>query len=428
MIARRLAFVLSLILITMTPLEGVAEVPGVGSLARVIGFAMFGVWAVSAITTRQFRKPASLHVVFYLFVSWNILSVFWSADPDQTISRLVTWVQLLALVLIIWDLYRTRAALLAALQAYVLGAYVAVGVAIASFVTGRYFYSAAERYSAGDTNPDEFGLILALGIPVAWYLATINTADKRHRVLVFVNYAYVPAALLGIALSGTRTALIATVPGMVFGFLLMMRLNLLTRISIVILVGTAVAALAPAILLQPSVQRLTTTGTAIAELDFNGRTELWADGFDAFLEHPILGVGSNAYRSVTRVGKVAHNSFISVLVETGIVGFVLLMIMLTIAAGRSLLQPKWDRRFWLLVLMTWGIGASSLTFEHRKPTWLFISLLMVSTTITAKRGTSKVAARQPLSADRRAGRDTDRRPPPAGTAASSRVEADQARL
>jgi len=48
---------------------------------------------------------------------------------------------------------------------------------------------------------------------------------------------------------------------------------------------------------------------------------------------------------------------------------------------QALRQPKWRSHFWLSILVTWGIGASTLTLEYRKPTWLFLSLIVASAAI-----------------------------------------------
>ena len=84
------------------------------------------------------------------------------------------------------------------------------------------------------------------------------------------------------------------------------------------------------------------------------------------------------YRSINSVGKLAHNSFLSVLVEVGLVGFVLFISILAIAFIQAWIQPKWERRFWFTMLVVWTIGASTLTWEHRKTTWIFLSLLIAS--------------------------------------------------
>jgi O-antigen ligase len=136
--------------------------------------------------------------------------------------------------------------------------------------------------------------------------------------------------------------------------------------------------------IQPlrSFQRFGTIVPEITEGNLNNRTNNWLEGLNTFADHPLIGVGSNMYRSVNSLGKVAHNSFLSILVEVGLIGFTLFSILLTIAIIQAWRQPKWDSIFWLTLLAAWAIGASTLTWEHRKSTWLFLSLLIASAAIT----------------------------------------------
>jgi O-antigen ligase len=377
---------LSLIFIFFIPWEGVIELPGLGTAAKIIGFVLAAFWVAAVVITGQLRKPGPFQIVFCLFVFWNAVSVFWSADPTRTVIHLRTWAQLLGLVFILWDLYTTRPALLAGLQAFILGEYVAIGSAVHNFFSGNVFYTHYQRFSPSEqSNPDGFGIIVALGIPVAWYLASSKSTFKMSRLLKFVNYAYIPAAFLGITLSGTRTALIAAVPAMAFGLSSLTRLRPLARGAIFLLLTLAVVILLPQVQTLKSFQRFSTTAAEITEGDLNNRTNNWREGLASFAEHPLIGVGSNMYRSVNSLGKLAHNSFISVLVELGLIGFALFAIILTIAVIQALGQRKWDSRFWLTVLTVWAISASSLTYEHRKATWLFLSLIIASAAVTSHR-------------------------------------------
>jgi O-antigen ligase len=101
----------------------------------------------------------------------------------------------------------------------------------------------------------------------------------------------------------------------------------------------------------------------------------------SFERNPLLGVGSNMYRSVNVENKVAHNSFISVLVELGLVGFILFGCILATAIRQILSQPSWEKRMWLAVLAGWAAAASTLTWEYRKPTWLFLCLIVASSAV-----------------------------------------------
>lgn len=383
---RKIALALSLVFIFLIPWEGMVRLPW-GTFARFTGLAVGGFWLLTVVFTGRIRKLGAFHIMVGLFVLWNAFSVFWSDGPNRTFSHAKTWAQMLLMIFILWDLYTSRSSLLAGLQAYILGGYVAAGSALYNFFTGNAYYTNYQRFSPGETNPDGFGFIMALGIPVAWYLAGSLNAGGLSRFWRFINYAYIPAALLGIALSGTRTALLASVVGMAFGLASLTRLRLVARIAIFVLLASAILLLLPYVESLKSFQRLGTTGTELTSGDLNNRTNNWREGLASFEQHPLLGVGGNMYRSVNSLtksneGKVSHNSYLSVLVELGLIGFIIFMMILGITFVQAWRQPKWQSWFWLTVLAVWGMGAFTLTWEARKSTWLFLSFIILSAAIS----------------------------------------------
>ena len=379
---RRFVYALSLIMIFTIPWEGAFHLPGLGTGATVMGLVVGACWLVTVAITGRMREPVTYLIALGIFIAWTTLTTFWSADPTESMGAVLLWLQSFVFVYILWDLYRTKAALLAGLQAYVLGSYAAVGGAVLNYLNHNAFYTHMDRYSLGDTNPDGYGFIIALGIPVACYLAA---SAETPRVLRFLNYGFLPVAFLGIALSGTRTASVGAAVGLLYGFATLTRLRLVTRVAVVALLAVALLALLPIVQPLRSFQRLGTTGTEVAQGDLNGRTELWREGFNAFLEHPVLGVGTDMYRSVSALSKVAHNSYLSVLVEEGLIGLVLFVAILGIVVWQVRLLSRWDRNFWITVLVVWAIGASTLTWEQRKTTWLFLTFVVAAAAAGARR-------------------------------------------
>ena len=379
---RKYAYFLALLLIFTIPWEGVVKIRGIGNLATAIGLVVGAFWLITVLTTFQVRTPSLFQLVTCLFVCWNALSIFWSTDPKTTAGQALTWIQLFFMAYIFWDLFTTRAAILGGLQMYVLGAYVAIGGALVNFRHGNVFYTFYQRYSPGDTHPDGFGFALALGIPIAWYLATSDMPTKLSRLLKFVNYAYIPAAFLGLALSGTRTAFIASIVGMVFGIASLTGIRPWARILIVLCLSSIILFMLPRLQTLRSFQRFDTISSELTQGDLNNRTNNWREGFETFLEHPFLGVGGNKYRSVNELYHVAHNSYLSVLVEHGLIGFVLFGGILMISVINAIRQPKRDAMFWLTVFLVWALGAFTLTWEDRKSTWLFLSLITASAALS----------------------------------------------
>jgi O-antigen ligase len=389
---RTFVFRLSLVLIFMMPWEGLVEF-GLGTALKLVGIVLAICWAATVVMTGRMRRPTSFFAVTFAFVLWVAMSVLWSADPGRSIGHVATWAQSLVLVVILLDLYRTRASILSGLQAFILGAYVAVIGAVSNYFAGTPFYSHYDRFSPGETNPDGFGFIIALGVPVAWYLAISAGTGRFRPLLRIVNYVYIPAAFLGLALSGTRTATVAALAGMAFGLVALRRLRMATRVAVVVVVALGIYLLLPVVQPLRSFERLGTTATEATEGTWNGRLLNWAQGLETFSEHPVAGVGAYMYPSVNVLGKAAHNTFLAVLVELGVIGFVLFMGILTIVVGHAFTLPPWERGFWLTVLLVWTIGSTTLTWGHRTTTWLFLTFLVASS-MAIRQGEHRMAGRR----------------------------------
>ena len=97
--------------------------------------------------------------------------------------------------------------------------------------------------------------------------------------------------------------------------------------------------------------------------------EQLADRDDLALDPGDLGDALHAANAV------AHNTFISILVELGVVGALLLFMLLASMVYSAIRMRYLDRCLWISLLLTWTIGVSALTWEYRKPTWLLFSLL-----------------------------------------------------
>ena len=76
-----------------------------------------------------------------------------------------------------------------------------------------------------------------------------------------------------------------------------------------------------------------TTGDAAEGQTFDpstqARVELWEDAMTLFKQNPVTGTGFQTYRALSRLGYGdTHNYYVKVLAETGIVGFVLFLVLL----------------------------------------------------------------------------------------------------
>ncbi len=374
---RNIALILLLLFIFIVPTEKVIFIEGLGSIAKVIGMLAMISWFLSIAFGGGFRPTEPIHTIIFLFVVWNCASLFWSVDIDATQERIISWVQIGLLMVLVWDLLDNKALIKMGVQAYVLGAlFGAAGIIYNLIGSTEFVYG---RYSAGGQHAVNIGLILAIGIPMSWYLILERVeSSKISSLLLLLNVIYIPAACIGIALTGSRGAMVAAIPALFFIIPTMGKLPLWAKIASAL---AAVGGIYAGYRLVPttSLERL---GTAYAELsgggNLTGRVQIWQDAYRRFLEEPFLGVGSNAYKAVSESGLVAHNSFLSVLVETGIVGLLLFLGIFFIAIVSCFELSKLESKLWKTTLLIWFLGASALTYEHHKPTWLMIAFIAAS--------------------------------------------------
>ena len=84
---------------------------------------------------------------------------------------------------------------------------------------------------------------------------------------------------------------------------------------------------------------------------FRERTDAWQAGLKSWGDTPLLGVGAGCYQNALikqgHSAMAAHNTFVSVLVESGLIGFTLYFLFWAVVFRRVLLMPKADRFFWL---------------------------------------------------------------------------------
>ena len=368
----RLVFITLWILVFSIPWANVLVFEWAGTITRIIGIAAFSIGAIYVVATGRIRRLRLIHLLIAAFVVWAIFSFFWSIDHDRTLQRAWTYVQLAAMVWLIWQFARTEANVRALMQAYVLGAYISIASTVANFITGQQ--ADFLRYAASGFGPNDLGMILTLGIPISWYLSTVN----RGQLISWLYRLYTPFAVIAILLTGSRTAFAAAIFAML---IIPWTLNILSTRGKAVLLVVSFASIALACLIIPTSiwERIAGIPAAISQGDLSLREDLWLAGIGIFSEHPVQGVGAGAFGQaiapVLGSQHVAHNTFLSILAENGIIGFALLLLIGFLFISFILKMRLPERKLWLILLGCWILGAFFLSWEHRHPTWLLISLL-----------------------------------------------------
>ncbi|HET8560840.1 MAG TPA: O-antigen ligase family protein [Marmoricola sp.] len=374
----RLTFWLAAAAVFTLPWENVATVPGLGSISRAVGLAAAGIWVLSVLGRGSVRRPVAPILVALAFVAWNALSVFWSVDVGVSIGRFITFAQLFVLMYLVWDIVRTNRDFQAILQAYVFGSWTTLAILLHQvFTAGPVGYT--DRYTVGSFEFDDLGVVFALGVPLAVYLASTPARTTGGRVMRILNLAHVPAAVVGIMFSGTRTAMLMVVPSICYAVLLLWKLRPASRglaLGGVLGLFVALASLVP----QSTIDRILSTSTDRSQGDFNGRTELWAQALVTLKAHPFTGIGTGAFREEDS-WKVAHNVWLRFGAELGLIGlglFLVLMAMLLLGARGA---PQPIRPFCYALACSWLIGSLVYNLEDKKLTWVILAVLLIAPTL-----------------------------------------------
>jgi O-antigen ligase len=385
----RIAYAFLCVFIFAIPCAEAEPLLGGFEVARALGALAFGAAILRAIVVWRSRKPCALHYWMFGLVGWATLSLFWTLDWETTTTRVSTYLQSLLAVWLIWELAAFENRVRGLLQAYIFGTLVCSMRTLFNFVMGRtaaQVYAARgqnvwneARYTISGLNENDLGLMLALSLAMTFYLLARR---RKGTLTMLLLWLHLVVCITCILLTGSRGAMLAAGVSLMMFPLIVYRLPRWQRITSIV---AFVVTLSCGAYLVPEAtwQRLLLVTTEISSGTLTHRTVIWAAGLEAFRNHAFLGVGAGAYApailKAVDIPYVAHNTFLSVLVELGVVGALLLFGLLASMVYCVLRMQYLEKCLWITLLLTWTVGVSALTWEYRKPTWLLFGLLAAHT-------------------------------------------------
>ena len=371
------AFVFLWLFVFSVPWEGIILIPGFGTAARVIGFVAFGLGAVGILERGYIRSPGPGLLFLALFVTWSSATYFWSINQQASLVRISTYSQLLVAAFLISQFCSSRQRLKWMIQAYILGACVSCADTLIHYYLQRG--TEDERYSATGLNVNDVGLIIALSLPFSYQMA-----QETPGVRSWLYRLHIVVAITAILLTASRSAMVASLVALsIVPITGLLRRS--GRAFAATLVTGAIASCAVWFVVpQASWQRLGTTTGEMTEGTLDLRTTIWAAGLKVFPLHPFLGVGSGAYEySVTPIigypedgHFVAHNTYLSILVECGLAGLLIVILLVLVLARHVAALPSARAIMWTFCLLTLATGMASATWENYKAAWVLLSLCL----------------------------------------------------
>ncbi|GAA4510673.1 O-antigen ligase family protein [Brevibacterium yomogidense] len=290
-----------------------------------------------------------------------------------------------------------------AFTAAVVGALGTVGAIL--FAQGRPTDLTMDFRATGTfEDPNAFATYLIMSIPLV--LLARHVTGKS-----LLSWHQVPI-LAGIVASFSRGALVGLAAVLVVLCVFAFRDPALRALRIVAILAVGAAAL---FILDGAVSSAF-EGSRGVSFDEDVRFRLWAAAIDVWLHAPIVGVGLGQFVVSSEDllgsagGVLAHNTYLSVLAEGGIVGSALYAALPALAVVGLLRRGDTIAR----LLLSSGVGiavmAVSLNLQNFRPIWLFIALA-VAWTVTprddeppsAPPSAQRLSAHPPATHPRRAG-------------------------
>lgn len=371
--------------------------PGIGGLsaAKLAGLVLVVSWVAATATSPAARRQmAAVHPgVLYLaavFLAWVAMSALWSEDSGNAMYSFTRYAPNVLMLPIVFAGVQRRRDVSAIVIAFVAGA-------LLSTVYGAFIApgdpSDAGRLEGAGVDPN----YLAVTLVAALALAAAVAFTRGHQPPARVAGAAVAALLgLGLLLTVSRGGLIALLAAVVAALVFAGRGRRLPLLAVAV-VGLAagafyIAALAP----QEARDHVTQLGNG------SGRTDIWTVGMRMFQAQPLHGVGAGNFPNssvhyllepgailrddfILDKPKVAHNVYLEVAAELGIVGFLLLMglfgfcVSCAVRAAREFTR-RGDVAMELLTrgLVVGLVGMLAASFfvsvEYLKQLWLLLAL------------------------------------------------------
>jgi putative inorganic carbon (hco3(-)) transporter len=398
----------ALLLVAALPFEAILTLGSVASGIKALALLTFVSLALALLTdqelverfARLWQQPLALAVLGFML--WVSVSILWASDKGVALNETVTYLGLFGLMVVIGLLERRYLVLVLAVLMFSAALSVPAGY-ILPLPEGSDM-AVSGRFGPGGAGPNSYACLAAIAFFVGYF-----GLPRRYKM---IGYFLAPIILYGIFATGSRTGLIVLVATpMLALFVPSLASRLGWSIPHMYVLGAAV--LAAIVLAIPSVgenvfERYMTLSQVQSEETWTGRWSIWQGALKVTASHPILGVGVGNFAEFAiehsasiadhaiaeaEVQEVAHNIFLGVASELGLVGLILFLGILFFAfkAAVPMAQESGLGTGIFLGLIVTMLAGMTLSWETNKILYTLVgSVLALQLHNSARRAPSLV--------------------------------------
>lgn len=297
-----------LVLVIIRPQDYPAVIDSPGAPWQPIALILAAVfWMFSA--RKSFAAPQYLLLPVFLLVA--MISKIVNGWPGGALFVFVFFAPVLMAFVLLANAADTRSRLRTVMAVFVACATVLSVHGIEQSMTGIGWTGVGMsqetriQYVGIFNDPNDLGMLFIMCLPMAIYLGSRGGLLGLRRLLWWGMAAVL---VYGIFLTDSRGTMLALVA--ILGVYVWQKRGL-------VMAGLLAAGAMGGLIAMPSrMQELDASEASAA-----GRIDSWYEGIQMFIGNPLFGVGAGGYTDVNPL--TAHNSFVLVLAEMGIIGFTL---------------------------------------------------------------------------------------------------------
>jgi O-antigen ligase len=336
------------------------------------------------------RDHSQVALAMVALAAWAAISAVWAEIPSAALSGASSWALNLALFPIVYTAVRRPAHVHWIFSLFIFGALLSVAIGLATGTTG----STDARLAGDGLNANELGQLLAVAVILAGGLGASRDLSGPARALAF---GAAGVAVIALLMTLSRGALTGLGVGLLLTPFVAGRGRRVAAVALVVLAAGCAVSYLTVLAPRSSVEfifRSDSTGS--------GRTDIWRVGLRMVEAHPVRGVGANNYANSTvhyllepgqikrsdyivDTPKVAHNLYLQVQAELGIVGLALFLALVAFSVSQMFraahdFARRGDRSMEILcralILGILGLLASGFfgSAIYSKQLWLLLAL------------------------------------------------------
>ena len=363
------------------------SIPFVSSISLPLGFLTLAAYLFQSKGT-QVKRNQRLEPVYLfgiLFIFWIVISNPKAALLGENRIWALTFAQLWILMFLSGKLLVTPERQRTTMLIFALAAMISAIFAIAQGEIAETATTSA-RVSGLATNANQAARYFVIALVFFYYLRT-KTKSSLQRFLYLLG---ILITFLGVFFTVSRSGMLLLFGAL--GLILIFQPRVKNKVRLIVLVILALLGLS---LFSDSIlQIIRDIFPAIQEgSDTVGlRYNLWRAGWKMWLDHPIIGVGIGQYGSMlwrymiglegpTVHSAPPHNTYIQALSETGLIGFLLFMVMLIYAfrhlwprSSNDNYENEQLRNTWFIILLLISVGGISIDDLANKILWMVLGV------------------------------------------------------